>query len=123
MASDIWANILHKKLTSYALGGKRLSEAHGRVRLGESTNPTAALRHDQVLYYRSATRAEIDFVSAEFGGVCFESKYADRGWGRAFQTIESSPYHRGLVATRSGLQGNDNGWAVPAGLLALMLGS
>jgi hypothetical protein len=89
----------------------------------ESTSPTAALRHDQLLYYRSATRAEMDFVSAEFNGVCFESKYVDRGWGRAFQTIASSPYSQGFVVTRSGLQGYDHGWAMPAGLLAVLFGS
>lgn len=88
----------------------------------ESANPTAALRHDQLLYYRSSTRAEIDFVAAAFNGVCVESKFVDRRWGRAFQTIESSPFQLGIVATRSGLHQHDGGWAIPAGLLAILLG-
>lgn len=93
------------------------------LRALERTNPAAGLRHDQLLYYRSSTRAEIDFVAAAFEGICVESKYVDRGWGRAFQTIASSPYRRGIVATRSGLQQHDGGWAIPAALLAAILGS
>lgn len=89
----------------------------------EATNPHAAVRHDQLLYYRSGTAAEIDFVSAALNGVCVESKYVDRSWGRAFQTIESSPYQIGIVATRSGLKQHDGGWAMPAGLLAFLLGA
>lgn len=89
----------------------------------ESSCPTAALRHDRLLYYRSATRAEIDFVPAKFGGLCIESKFVNRSWGRAFQTIESSPFSRGIVATRSGLARHDGGWAIPAGLLAVLLGT
>lgn len=92
------------------------------LRALERGSATAALRHDQLLYFRSATRAEIDFVAAAFDGVCFESKFVDRGWGRAFQTIESSPYRFGIVATRSGVQRHEGGWALPAGLLALLLG-
>lgn len=88
----------------------------------EAESPTAALRHDQLLYYRSSTRAEIDFVAAAFDGVCIESKFVDRAWGRAFQTIESSPYRFGVVATHSGVQQHDGGWAIPAGLLAVILG-
>lgn len=89
----------------------------------ETANPHAAVRHDQLLYYRSRTTAEIDFVSAALNGVCVESKYVDRAWGRAFQTIESSPYRLGIVATRSGLQRHDGGWALPTSLLAFLLGA
>ena len=92
------------------------------LRALEAQSPTAALRHDQLLYYRSSTRAEIDFVAAAFKGVCFESKFVDRGWGRAFQTIAGSPYSHGIVATRSGLRQHDGGWALPTALMAVLLG-
>lgn len=87
----------------------------------ERESPSAALRHDQLLHYRSATGAEIDFVAAAFDGVSVESKYVDRTWGRAFQTIASSPYRVGVVATRSGMRRHDHGWALPAGVLAALL--
>jgi len=93
------------------------------LRALERRSPGAAIRHDRLLYYRSTTRAEIDFVSADFMATCFESKFVDRGWGRAFQTIEASGRSAGVVATRSGLQRHDGGWALPAGLVAFLLKS
>jgi uncharacterized protein len=95
--------------------------AHALLIALEKESPGAAIRHNQLLYYRSRTNAEIDFVSAAFRAACVESKYVDRGWGRAFQTIEASGRKAGLVATRSGLQQHDGGWALPAGLLAFLL--
>ena len=49
------------------------------------------------------------------------SNFVDRGWGRAFQTIEASGRSAGVVATRSGVQRHDGGWALPAGLVAFVL--
>lgn len=89
----------------------------------ERSSLGAALSHDQLFYYRSSTGAEIDFVAAAFDGVCFESKYTDGSWGRAFQTIEASPYKLGVVATRSGTEKHRAGWALPAPLLAVILGA
>jgi uncharacterized protein len=91
------------------------------LRALEEEAPGAAMRHDRLLYYRSSTGAEIDFVSAAFAKTCVESKFVDRGWGRAFQTIEASGKHPGVVATRSGLNRHDGGWALPAGLVAFLL--
>jgi hypothetical protein len=88
----------------------------------EAETPGAAVRHDTLLYYRSRTRAEIDFVSPSFRQTCVESKFVDRGWGRAFQTIEASGRRTGIVATRSGTQKHDGGWALPAGLVAFLIG-
>ena len=62
-------------------------------------------------------RAEIDFVSPAFARTCLESKFVDRTWGRAFQTIEASGRRTGIVATRSGTRRHEGGWALPAGLL------
>lgn len=91
------------------------------LRALEAEWPGAAMRHDRLLYYRSSTGAEIDFVSASFAKTCVESKFVDRGWGRAFQTIEASGKSPGVVATRSGLNRHDGGWALPAGLVAFLL--
>lgn len=88
----------------------------------EEETPGAAVRHDTLLYYRSRTRAEIDFVSPSFPQTCVESKFVDRGWGRAFQTIEASGRRPGIVATRSGTKKHDGGWALPAGFVAFLLG-
>ena len=91
------------------------------LRALEEESPGAAIRHDRLLYYRSRTGAEIDFVSASFSASCVESKFVDRGWGRAFQTIEASGRSAGVVATRSGVQRHDGGWALPAALVAFVL--
>lgn len=91
------------------------------LRALEEESPGAAIRHDRLLYYRSRTGAEIDFVSASFSASCVESKFVDRSWGRAFQTIEASGRSAGIVATRSGVQRHDGGWALPAGLVAFLL--
>lgn len=92
------------------------------LRALERRAPGAAIRHDRLLYYRSSTRAEIDFVSPDFAATCVESKFVDRRWGRAFQTIEASGRSTGLVATRSGVERHAGGWALPAGFLAYLLG-
>jgi predicted AAA+ superfamily ATPase len=93
------------------------------LRALEAESPGAAVRHDTLLYYRSRTRAEIDFVSPAFAHTCVESKFVSRGWGRAFQTIEASGRRTGIVATRSGTKKHDGGWALPAGLVAHLIGS
>lgn len=93
------------------------------LRALEAESPGAAIRHDTLLYYRSRTRAEIDFVSAAFANTCVESRFVDRSWGRAFQTIEASGRRTGIVATRSGTRRHDGGWALPAGLVAYLIGS
>ncbi len=92
------------------------------LRAIERRTSGAAIRHDRLLYYRSSTKAEIDFVSRDFTRTCFESKYVDSGWGRAFQTIEAAGYKSGVVATRSGINEHDAGWALPAGLVVFLLG-
>lgn len=93
------------------------------LRALEQDSPGAAMRHDRLLHYRSSTRAEIDFVSPDFPATCVESRFVDRKWGRAFQTIEASGRSTGIVATRSGLQRHDGGWALPAGFVAFVLGN
>ena len=93
------------------------------LRALEAESPGAAVRHDTLLHYRSRTRAEIDFVSPVFAQTCVESKFVNRGWGRAFQTIAASGRRTGIVATRSGTRRHEGGWALPAGLVAYLLRS
>jgi predicted AAA+ superfamily ATPase len=93
------------------------------LRALDRESPGAAVRHDRLLYYRSGTGAEIDFVSPSFSSSCVESKFVDRGWGRAFQTIGASGRTSGIVATRSGAREHNCGWALPAGLVAFLFGS
>lgn len=116
LASDLSAGTAPN---STALAEQQVAVAF--LRALEEEWPGAAMRHDRLLYYRSRTGAEIDFVSASFSATCVESKFVDRGWGRAFQTIEASGRSSGVVATRSGLKRHDGGWALPAGLLAFLL--
>lgn len=89
----------------------------------EAETPGAAIHHDRLLYYRSSSGTEIDFVAQDFAGTCVESKYVDDRWGQAFNTIAASGQSPGFVVTRSGLQTHDDGWAVPAGVFVYLIGS
>jgi hypothetical protein len=53
--------------------------------------------------------------------VAIESKYTDDQWGRAIQVARASGRF-GVVASRAGVQWRDDGCAVPAAILALLLG-
>jgi uncharacterized protein len=77
--------------------------------------------HDAVLYYRSRTRAEIDFVGRRLGGVAVESKYTDATTGRDLQTIAASPWE-GVIASRSLTSRGDGADVLPAPIVALLLG-
>lgn len=93
------------------------------LRCLEKASPGAAIHHDRLLYYRSSSGAEIDFVARDFADSCVESRYVDDRWGRAFVTIAASGRSSGIVATRSGLRAHEAGWAFPAGVLAYLVGS
>ncbi len=89
--------------------------------------PSAFIESDRVMYERTETDAEIDFVGDALE-VPFESKYQDRPWKRATQTMFAR-YGRGVLATRTPfhLHDEDGGspepvWALPAGILAWLLG-
>lgn len=80
---------------------------------------------DRVLYFRSATGAEIDFVGPDFGGLAIESKFSDGRWRKsAGRTLAASPW-RGLVATRTELDLDEPRTvaAVPAAMLAWLIDS
>lgn len=78
--------------------------------------------YQDVRHHRTAAGAEINFVGPRFGAVAVESKYTDDRWGRELLTLSRSPWF-GIVASRSGVEWRDNGWAIPAPVLALLLGS
>ena len=48
----------------------------------ERERPGSYLGFDRVLYHRTPTRKEIDFVGPELGGWAIESKYVDGRWRR-----------------------------------------
>ena len=81
------------------------------------------LGFDRVLYHRTRTRREIDFVGPDLGGWAIESKYVDGRWRRDAQTLRASGW-RGIVATRSELNLDDpQVAAIPVALLAWLLDS
>ena len=88
------------------------------LRDGHSSYPD----FDRVLYYRSATGTEIDFVGPDFRGVAIESKYCDGRWRRsAGRTLAASPW-RGVVATRTELDLEEPEMAAaPTAMLAWLI--
>jgi predicted AAA+ superfamily ATPase len=77
---------------------------------------------DAVRYFRASTGAEIDFIGPDLGRIAVESKYTDDRWGREMQTIRASQLF-GIIASRSGVEWREDGWVIPAALVALLLGS
>jgi predicted AAA+ superfamily ATPase len=92
-------------------------------RLSGEQGPARLLEASTLMYERTASGAEIDFVGPELG-VAFEGKYVDRPWRRAAATIRARG--GGIFATRTVLDLSDRReenavWAVPAGMLGWML--
>ena len=95
----------------------------GLVRSFAREDPGAYLNFDSVLYHRTQTRKEIDFVGPAFGGLAIESKYVDGDrWRRAVRTMKASRW-RGIMATRSALDLEDPElMAVPTAVLVWLIG-
>ena len=84
--------------------------------------PTAG-NDDFLFYARTPARKEIDFVSADLGGLGIEGKYTDRGsWRNEAATVNASEW-AGILVTKNVLDiaDADTAWAVPAGILAYFL--
>ncbi len=83
--------------------------------------PAAFVHTDRVMYERTPTGAEIDFVGPDLE-IPFECKYTDRSWRREALTMKAR-HGRGVMVTRSPLlTGADEPvWAVPAGIVAWLL--
>jgi uncharacterized protein len=84
--------------------------------------PATFVQTDRVMYERTGTGAEIDFVGPDLE-IPFECKYTDTGWRREALTMKAR-YGRGVMVTRSPLlTGPDEPvWAIPASILAWLLG-
>jgi predicted AAA+ superfamily ATPase len=83
--------------------------------------PVEFIESGAVMYERTPTDAEIDFVGPALP-VPIECKYVDSGWKREAQTMRSR-YGAGVMATRGVLDLDGEIWAVPAATLVWMIGS
>jgi predicted AAA+ superfamily ATPase len=91
------------------------------VRAAAGGQADAFVAADEVMYERTSSAAEIDFVGAAIE-VPFESKYVERNWRSESRTL-AARYGRGVVATRNILDTDGEIWAVPAGIVAWLLGT
>jgi uncharacterized protein len=84
--------------------------------------PAAFVQTDRVMYERTNTSAEIDFVGPDLE-IPFECKYTDGNWRKQALTMKAR-YGRGVMITRSPILTSPDEpiWAIPAGALAWMLG-
>jgi predicted AAA+ superfamily ATPase len=95
------------------------------LRASGEQGPGDLLATGAVMYERTASGAEIDFVGPELG-VAFEGKYVDGPWRRAAASVRARG--SGIFATRTVLDLGDGQkehavWAVPAGILGWLLRS
>jgi predicted AAA+ superfamily ATPase len=91
------------------------------TRAASHARPATLIEADRVMYERTQTDSEIDFVGPELG-VPFECKYTDASWRREAQTMRSR-YGKGVMVTKTSLEVDENEavWAVPAGIFAWLL--
>jgi predicted AAA+ superfamily ATPase len=84
--------------------------------------PAAFAQTDRVMYERTDTGAEIDFVGPDLE-IPFECKYTDSNWRKEALTMRAR-HGRGVMVTRSPLlTGADEPvWAIPVGIAAWLLG-
>ncbi|HEY5342132.1 MAG TPA: AAA family ATPase [Solirubrobacteraceae bacterium] len=75
---------------------------------------------DAVMYERTKTGKEIDFVGAH--QVPIESKYVERNWKSEARTVAAA-HGQGILATRNLLDTDGDVWAVPACIVAWLLGT
>jgi predicted AAA+ superfamily ATPase len=87
--------------------------------------PDVLVQASSVMYQRTETDAEIDFVGPRLD-LAFECKYIDRPWRSAARTVRASR-GRGVLVTRSvfdleaGPTAKKPVWAIPAGMVAWLL--
>jgi predicted AAA+ superfamily ATPase len=91
------------------------------LRQREAAEPGSYTRFESVMYRRTATGGEIDFVGPWMGGVPFESKYVDGAWRREAQTARAAYDGAAVLATRSVVDRDGRAQAIPAPIVALML--
>jgi predicted AAA+ superfamily ATPase len=121
------ANLAHARNPSFPeVDPSKLNEQQIGLALSRAVSfagPSAFVQADRVMYERTQTDAEIDFVGPELE-VPFECKYTDSNWRREAQTMKAR-HGRGVMVTRSPLLigGHERVWAVPAGIAAWLLGN
>jgi uncharacterized protein len=94
------------------------------LRAAAGPSPESLLKGGAVMYERTASDAEIDFVGPGLE-TAFEGKYVDGPWRRAAQTMRAR-YEHGVMVTRTvldlnELKGTPRVWAVPAGIVGWLL--
>jgi uncharacterized protein len=94
------------------------------LRSSGDRGPGALLEASTVMYEKTPSRSEIDFVGSRLG-VPFEAKYVDGPWRRAARTIRARE-KGGILATRTVFDLEDRAgespvWAVPVGILGWLL--
>jgi len=94
------------------------------LRSSGDQGPGTLLEASTVMYERTPSRAEIDFVGPDLGSA-FEAKYVDGPWRRGARTLRAQR-NGGILATRTvleleGREGENPVWAVPAGILGWLL--
>jgi uncharacterized protein len=102
----------------------RLSEQQlglSLLRQREAAEPGSHIRFESLMYQRTATKSEIDFVGPWMDGIPFESKYVDGAWRRDAQTARAAYHGAAVLATRSVLDHDERARAIPAPIVALML--
>ena len=102
----------------------RLSEQQiglSLLRQRESAERGSYIRFESVMYRRTASKSEIDFVGPWMDGVPFESKYVDGAWLREAQPARAAFAGAAVLATRSVVDYDNRARAIPAPIVALML--
>lgn len=93
----------------------------------EASEERRWLDEDTIGFTRTDSGNEVDLspvpiltTSGNASSVPIESKWVDSNW-RSEALVMTNKYHRGVLATKSILDLNDDVWAVPAPLVALLL--
>ena len=87
----------------------------------EAQEPGSYLGFDRILYHRTRSGTEIDFVGPDLGDVAIESKYVDGRWRTRTRTIDASRW-RGIIATRSVMDlESPELMAIPTSMLAWLV--
>lgn len=87
----------------------------------EREHPGSFSAFRSVMYQRTPTKKEIDFVGPWLEGLPYEGKYTEGAWLREAQTAAKAYEGRCVLATRNVVERDRDRRAVAAGLLALLL--
>jgi predicted AAA+ superfamily ATPase len=82
-------------------------------------DPSLFVEGTRLLFERTKTDAEIDFVGPDLDAP-FDAKYVDDKWRREAQTMRAR-YGKGVLATRGVIDMESDVWAIPAALIAWLL--